>query len=331
MLEELLKHNKIGNKEELLFFLFNGCKQLESNYISDVRKFCASNIFSISQSFEGILNLFHFISFIKIDNSNIIFEASIFNQTSFDKETYLEKFHFYNQLFDSLKKAGVLNRIFNKDNVKFNPDFDKYYILDNKFPYKYFSIRNMLSSTNFFERDRLYQNQLFVNAKFTEDFRQSIIKNLKEKGNKKNAISLNQLKKIISKKETVGKEAEVFVLEYETKRLKDHPDIDSIGIISDSYSNAGYDIESFNEKTSIMHDRFIEVKSYNGNVSFYWSRNEVEVAKQLKGKYFLYLADRTRISKNEYKPLIFQNPYRKIFESELWREETENWKITLKK
>jgi len=46
--------------------------------------------------------------------------------------------------------------------------------------------------------------------------------------------------------------------------------------------NAGYDIQSFNDNKSIIIDKFIEVKSYEGTPYFYWSKNEVEVAKLKK-------------------------------------------------
>jgi len=69
-------------------------------------------------------------------------------------------------------------------------------------------------------------------------------------------------------------------------------------------------------------DRFIEVKSYDREVSFFWSRNEVEKAKELKGKYYLYLVDRSRIKENDYKPQQFQDPYKKVFENEIWRKQT---------
>jgi hypothetical protein len=98
--------------------------------------------------------------------------------------------------------------------------------------------------------------------------------------------------------------------------------------VSEYFTNAGYDIESFSDHDSIVIDKFIETKSYEGEISFYWSKNEVEKAKELGDKYFLYLVDRTRITHEGYEPIRIQNPFKKIFESEFWKNETENWKIT---
>jgi hypothetical protein len=38
--------------------------------------------------------------------------------------------------------------------------------------------------------------------------------------------------------------------------------------------------------------------------------------------------DRARIASKGYEPIQIQNPRKKIFESELWKIETKNWKIT---
>jgi hypothetical protein len=80
---------------------------------------------------------------------------------------------------------------------------------------------------------------------------------------------------------------------------------------------------------TIVPNRFIEVKSYTDQVSFYWSRNEVDTAKELGEEYFLYLVDRSKYLLKDYKPMILKDPYDRIFESELLKTETENWKITL--
>ena len=100
-------------------------------------------------------------------------------------------------------------------------------------------------------------------------------------------------------------------------------------MISEEFVNAGYDIESFNASDSISIDRFIEVKSYDGEKSFFWSKNEIDKAKELKDRYFLYLVNRKQIGIPSYKPHIIQNPYSRVFENDLWEIEPVNWKITL--
>ena len=111
--------------------------------------------------------------------------------------------------------------------------------------------------------------------------------------------------------------------------MNDHSSFEKIELISDVYVNAGYDIISFNDLDSFIIDRFIEVKSYREEISFYWSKNEVEKAKELATKYYIYLVDRSLMNKKDYVPKIIQDPYKKIFENEFWKKETENWKIIL--
>jgi len=93
---------------------------------------------------------------------------------------------------------------------------------------------------------------------------------------------------------------------------------------------AGYDIASFDSIYSESIDRFIEVKSYSQNVSFYWSRNEVETARLKGDSYFLYLVNRDCITNNGYEPLVIQNAYSNVFIDEGWRKEGQSWFISPK-
>jgi hypothetical protein len=328
MLEELLKHEKFGNKNELQFFLFD-CLSSEGNQnLLSLKKYCTSNIFSISRNFEGIIKLFEFISFISVKNDKISINPEIFDQKKYDKFSYFDCFHFYEHLLVAMQKAGNLKEMLNGNNLKYSPHFSQFYVLENRFPYQFFSFRNMFFSTGFFHRNETASNQLFIKQEFNEEFRKFIVNIIPFTTKSVKKISLEQLKKSQQTKEDAGKRAEIFALEFELKRLQGHPELEKVEIISEEHSNAGYDIESFEDIDSIIFDRFIEVKSFDGEISFYWSRNEVHKAKELRTKYFLYLVDRSRIIDKNYKPQIFQDPYKKVFENELWKKETENWKIS---
>ncbi len=152
MLEELLKHNKLGNKEELLFFLFEGLSTGNNESLLNVRKYCISNIFSISRCFNGALDFFQFISFIEINDDRISLNKKCFDPDQFDSQTYFNHFHLYEHLITALKKAGVLQEMFNANNLKFSSKLSQYYIVEKKFPYKYFPFRNVLLATGFFYR-----------------------------------------------------------------------------------------------------------------------------------------------------------------------------------
>jgi len=108
--------------------------------------------------------------------------------------------------------------------------------------------------------------------------------------------------------------AEEWVLAREHDRLVGHPLIDLVARISEQNSEAGYDILSFSTVRSHFHDRFIEVKSYSSRRHFYWTGREVEIAKNLGSKYYLYIIDRERMGDSSYKPEIIKGPYGYFFE-----------------
>jgi len=58
------------------------------------------------------------------------------------------------------------------------------------------------------------------------------------------------------------------------------------------------------------------------------SRNEVQIAREIADKYFLYFVDRDKMLQPGYVPRMFQNPYQKIFENEYWKKEPESWRIS---
>lgn len=330
MLEELLKHDKLGNKIELSFVLFKALSTDEEQGLDDLKNFCITNVFSISRSFYGIICLFKFLSFIKIENEKITLCQNIFNKNDFFQyHNYFEKDHFYRCLFNKLIELNAIHDLFNENNLKFSKKTNQYYVKENLIPFYFFPIRSLLLSLDFLIRDTFLNNHLLINEKFTGLFKSIIIDKLSNYKNQKRKISLGEFKKRIAQKEEVGKIAELFVLKYEKNRLLGHPNKEKIKRISEKYVNAGYDIESFNDIDSFINDRFIEVKSYQDEISFFWSKNEVTKANKLKKKYYLYLVDRALMNEKNYIPKIFQDPYRKIFENDVWKKEIENWKVTI--
>ena len=135
---------------------------------------------------------------------------------------------------------------------------------------------------------------------------------------KRAPVTQQHLEEIIQIEKEVGERAEQLTLSYEKGRLneRNYPDMAmSIQQISKIDVAAGYDIESFNGKGSTLTpDRMIEVKGTSGTAPyFYWSENEIETAKSLKEKYWVYLWIEVK-SETEgtlYKKI--QNPYEKLF------------------
>lgn len=132
--------------------------------------------------------------------------------------------------------------------------------------------------------------------------------------------SLEKFKEEQKLNEEVGSAAEYEIMEYEKKRLeqligKNHlprqVSLENVG--------AGYDIQSYDIVKEDIIKIFIEVKSYKKNgvkKKFYWSKNEINVAKDLGEKYYLYLLPNDGPKKIFIDELTrICNPYIEIYEN----------------
>lgn len=331
MLKDLLKYDSLGSKEELLFLLFKALPLSKSQNVSDLKKYCISNHFSISRSFDGMLKLLEFMAFITISDGIVSINSELFKPTKIDEQQgYFEQADFIKGFFLSLKREGIIADFIRPNAVKFEADRGCYYVKDSLIPLRFFGVRNLLLSVGLFERDILLKsNNLYVSQNSSELFRLLVVDSLKDGLlTSRRKLTLSELKSQFARQDELGKTAEIFVLDFEQQRLQGHPSVSSVRRVSEDHANAGFDIESFNDKESVFVDRYIEVKSFSGDVVFYWSRHEIQTAKELADKYFLYFVDRDKMSQPGYIPRMFQNPYQKVFENEFWKKEPESWRIS---
>ncbi len=305
--------------------MFHALSPNRPQKLEDLKKFCTSNVFSISRSINGIFDLLRYISLVKIVDGLVTVDSDIFFDGSFPTPNdYFTDSHFFNQLFIALENSLSIDYIFNSDNLRFSSAKGQYYVKSHLIKFEYFPIRNLLSQLSFLEEDSLVPDHLFISKGFTEFFKQNVVDKILAKKNKFQ-ISLDQLRRRLDLQEKIGKHGELFVLKFEKIRLSQHPNSDAIVRISEDYVNAGYDIISFDSADSILLDRFIEVKTYTDEVSFYWSKNEIEIAKELGSQYWLYLVDLSLINNPDYSPRLFQDPYTKVFENQMWQRDVEKW------
>lgn len=331
MLEELLSYDRLASKDELLFLLFKAIPLSDNHKVSDLKKYCTSNHFSLGKSFDGTLKLLEFMAFISISEGIISINGEVFNPAKIkQQEDCFACDDFIRNLFLSMKRAGSIADFITPDAVRRDAASGLFYVRDSLIPLRFFGVRNLLISLGLFEWGSAFKAcNLFVNGRFAALFEASVVNSLKDENRYKGgAISLSQLESRLNEQEELGKQAEVFALRFEQNRLQGHPSVGSIRRVSEERANAGFDIESFNDNESVFVDRYIEVKSYSGSVRFYWSQNEVDTAKELTDKYFLYLVDRNKMAEAGYAPRVFQNPYQKIFESEYWKREPGTWVVS---
>ena len=178
--------------------------------------------------------------------------------------------------------------------------------------------------------------ELFRDLKLIEDHdkqkrvAEQIVKYFPKKESAK--LSEEELHKLLAKQIEIGSEAEEIAIKYEEKRLRELGKEELIaGITRVSKKNVreGYDIASFNgDVITTVYDRFIEVKATTGESPyFYWSENEIEVAKKKQDMYFVYLYTNLR-NETKRKLTVIQNPYHEIFEKDFSdKKEISTWRI----
>lgn len=113
-----------------------------------------------------------------------------------------------------------------------------------------------------------------------------------------------------------GAITEEWVLERERARLSTHPLLKQVARISLEDAGAGYDIISFSTAATLVHDHFLEVKSFRGRRRFFWTRNEIEAARRLGEGYHLCIIDRDRMNDTSYRPEVISGPYAALIETQ---------------
>lgn len=178
--------------------------------------------------------------------------------------------------------------------------------------------RNFLDEMGCFSRNGAYFS--IVDKKLLDRVEKEIVM-------EKRKLSQEDLLLKIQKQQEDGDTGEIFVLEYEKKRLFGHQPLPKR--ISPIDVSAGYDILSCHNLISRGYDRYIEVKSYRGKPHFYWSANERRVAEALGDNYYLYMVDLSAMEKNriEYAPQIIVNPAQTLC-SEDWLIEPDSYRVT---
>jgi hypothetical protein len=137
------------------------------------------------------------------------------------------------------------------------------------------------------------------------------------------------------RQEELGAIAEQMILDYEKQRLRKLGHIiesESIQWVSKLNVSAGYDIRSFDARSkNLVHNRFIEVKgSARKTIHFFWSSNEIEAAKRLGDRYWLYYQPlRSLNSASNPEPIVIRNPYKNIWSNKNFKKKCTEYEITI--
>ena len=141
--------------------------------------------------------------------------------------------------------------------------------------------------------------------------------------NSSGAASKEQLHKSASRKDALGTAAEEIVLNFEKNRVG-FEFVSFVHHISSKIPGACFDIQSVSIDGDVHFPRFIEVKAVPiSSCQFFWSSAELEAARVLRERYFLYLLpslgnDRFDLDRME----MISNPYSTIYQNpESWSKE----------
>lgn len=321
MLEELNQYESLGTPE---FFceLFNQIKNAKSSWTpAHVRGYFYNKIINGHSIFDGCMPLAEAIEAVKINNSGEI-SLNPFLISALVNEKYLAN-KLLEMVLIAARKDDIFHEIFCSKNISYDIIYRLIQIDNAAFRFRYANFRRLLIDFSFlYPHPDQNIKKYIINSKYKKLFDREILPEIKRR-----KLNVEELEKLLEKQKKYGEDAEKFILDYEKKRLKSHTKINNIQMISIYDVSAGYDIVSFNDLLSREIDRFIEVKSFSGVPNFHWSRNEIDVARIKKDKYFLYLVDREQMNNPEYEPITIQDPHDKILDGHDWTKSIDSYSI----
>lgn len=308
MLIELKRCNSIGNIAGLLFVI-RMVMNRDSITFSEVVNRCALEM-DIIINCNGAIAFLDYLELVE-RNGNDISVTQELQQISKQSDDFIIK-----ELAKKCITALTNDGVFDENGMCFDPDKGNLEIRSSAFPLAYAAIRNFLIMSHVLSIG--YSGEMPVSEPYEYDF-------LYEIRARRKKITIEQLIKKQEEEYRRGIEAEEYVLNLERVRLPNKAA--QIKRISDIDVAAGYDIVSYNENGSETHDRFIEVKCFLGKPHFYWSRNEVDVARIIGERYVLCLVDYSKMNITGYVPEFFENPYDTIYKDDGWLVEPETYKV----
>lgn len=320
MLEELKSYRNLGTPQffiELAYFLKNDVKSELT--AGKIQKLFFNRIIDGKSIFDGCVALAIEIKVVECNIEGTLLISEAVTDILGDKDKFIDQFVVH--LISALKYDDKCFEIFSPNNISYDFISHSIKITNNAFGLKYTNFKQLLIDFGVLEsRLTEFSSYYIFSKKYINLFQKELLSEIKRR-----ALSPENLKLIQDKQAQYGEEAEEFVFNYEQKRLNYKKGV--IWVAQYSVSE-GYDIASFDTKESLLNDRFIEVKSYTGSPSFYWSRSEVEISRVKGKKYFLYLVNRAELNSPDYIPIIIQNPYEKVLKGNVWEKQIESYFIS---
>jgi hypothetical protein len=316
MLKELSKYENLGTPGYHLQLLRTLRDNLDEKWlVKNVSELFHNRVIDDRGIFDGCLPLLSSIGVVAISTSEEVSVDEAFFKYLESETQMVDKLA--ERMLLSINADPIFHDIFCSEYISYDIIYRSIQIDNSAFPLKYSCFKQLLIDFSILQEHPTKKfNKYIINGRYKKIFDKVVLPEIK-----KRKIGIEELKKSLEQNQIYGEEAERFVLDFEKHRLNSTKVIDWVAEYSTS---DGYDIASYENEYSADHDRFIEVKSYERNPYFFWSRNEMDIARIKKSKYYLYLVDRLKINLPGYIPIMIKDPYENIFKNNLeWEQRIE--------
>jgi hypothetical protein len=307
MLEKLTRFNYLGTAD-YFHDLLNLLQTTEIRWTEgELRRYFINSAYKYPY-IDGGIALLKSIGILATDNEYVVIDPDKSNITT-DFPNLMSTIA--NKLLETLNSTDEIADVFKPTSLSYNSEEKKLHLSPQSFPLKLRGVRSLLLDLEVIDKSE--STDFTINKPYDKYIEKLV-------PNGRRSTSLERLKANLARQEELGMIAEEYVIRFEKRRVAGHRDIKKIVQTSLIDVSAGYDIVSFNSLRSKSPDRYIEVKSYNNTIGFYWTQNEIETARTKGDSYFLYLVDRSQIHNPNYIPLIIEDPYRHILLDDGWNK-----------
>lgn len=322
MLKDLRKYENFGTPN-YFFELFSTLNENSKVKYSktDIEKLFYNRVIDGRSVFDGCIEL-ALRAEILVDVENIISLNSGLSRSLNSIPQMMDRFIEF--LFRALKNDEEFHKIFCSEHLSHDIIYKSLQISNQAFGLKYSNLKQLLIDFGAITNHPTKEfNSFIINSRHKKLLDKMILPEIKQR-----KLGIEEFRKAMEQQQIYGEDAEKYVLNFEYNRLNKEKEIDWV---AEYIINEGYDIASYNNESDEFPNRFIEVKSYEGEFPyFYWSRNEYTVAKHKKNEYWIYLINRLEMNNSDYFPLMIQNPFETILtKGETWDKQVEKYRMEL--
>lgn len=321
MLKDLRKYSNFGTPNFYFELLIAINENKEGNWKkSDLERLFYNRNIDGRSVYDGCIELAIKIDVLIFDGNTITINENI---SSFLNSVNQISDKFIEYLFHTLKNDQDFHKIFCSEYLSYDIIYKSLQISNSAFGLKFSNFKQLLIDFGAIKTHPTVEiNSYILNSRYKKLFDKTVLPEIK-----KRKIGVEEFRKAMELQQIYGEEAEKFVIEFERKRLNNQKDIDWV---AEYIVNEGYDVASYNSQDDLIQNRFIEVKSYDGDIPyFFWSRNEYQVARRKKDQYWVYLVNRTQMNNENYKPIMEQHPFENILNNDIWDKQIDKYKIEL--